>query len=264
MLTITPKYWNITYFRRMKNFFAIIIIMTAIVSCKPDEGETIEYPIAKILGKEFNENEKKGIKDLLNYCDGYCEHGVGKRTSTSDGETQYYSLEFSKSESLEDAKKLNLNITSSFAYIFFRNLKEEREKYDEIIVGVKYIDGSVSDEIFPFSELEIVEEKMKDVERIVEIIKKKEFDVLRPMLKDTTTIPYSVDKLISGIENVDTDLGIVKGFNPLGYRFYSTNNSNKVLHIYGSVERDNMTHNLSVDFDINSPKGEVLMISYKL
>lgn len=238
--------------------------MIAIVRCKPDEGETITYPTAKILGKEFNDNEKKGIKDLLNYFDGYCEHGIGKRTSTSDGETYYYSLEFSESQSLEDAKNLNVNITSLFAYIFFRNLKEEREKYNEIIIGVKYRDGSVSDEIFPFSELEIVEEKMKDVENIVEIIKNKEFNVIRPMLKDTTTIPYSVDNLINGIENVDTDLGLVKGFNILGYNFYSTNKSNKILHIYGTVERSIKTHNLSIDFDINSPKGEVLMISYKL
>ncbi len=66
--------------------------------------------------------------------------------------------------------------SSSIAYIFYKNLKEEKKNYNEIRVILISKDNSKQEFTFPIAILEKVEKRMPHAEKTINILKEKRFD----------------------------------------------------------------------------------------
>lgn len=106
---------------------------------------------------------------------------------------------------------------------------------------------------------------MKVVNKIVGLIKDKNFKALRPMLNNTALLTYDKNELITNLSKVDPQFGnVTEGFRPFGFRINQTKDSTDVLHIFGAIIRDKQSNEFSVDLDLNGKDDNIYVLQYKL
>lgn len=210
-------------------------------------------------------NEDNGVKKILGFYGGYCKYAIGASASTDDGKKKYFELELSKSHGLEKQRATPELIASNVAYIFFSNLKEERKNYDEIHVVLIFADGKKETFDFPIQQLQLVDNRMAVVNKIVAIIKGKNFEALRPMLVESNLFPYDKNQLIANLKVVDPQFGnVTEGFRPFGFRINKTKYGAEILHIAGAVIRDKQSNAFSVDLNLNGKDDKAYKLEYEL
>ncbi|SHG48771.1 hypothetical protein SAMN04488109_0486 [Chryseolinea serpens] len=232
----------------MKHRFLIIALLTTLVSC----------------GSMLTENENKAIDEVLEFFGGYCKYSVGVSASTEEGEKKYFELELSQSNSLTKFKDNKEIVTSKLSYIFFCKLSEkEKENYTHIRGTLLYDNGEKFSKDYSIEELETVKNKLLIVDKVVSLIKNKNFIELKDLLNDQESFRYDKNELVTNIEKVEPEFGNIKEYRLFGFKF-SYAGDNEILKIYGVVLRDKNNHELSIYLDPNSKKEEILKLDYEL
>lgn len=240
--------------------FGLIALMTNCAEKK--DGEQKNTLLSNFVS--ITDNEDKGVKEILEFYGGQCKYAVGASASTDEGKSKYFELEMSQSEVIESYSKVAQMPASNVAYLFYKNLKDEKSNYDEIHTVLKFNDGDEMTFKYPVEQLDIVSSRMPTVEKIVELIKLKQFQEIKPLLNDTSVANYDKNELVTNMENIDSQFGELKEFLPYGFRINETEDGKRYLHISGAILRDKQNHEFSADFDLDRPKEELLMIGYKL
>ena len=243
----------------MKNITTVFLFVFTIISCGCQQSnKQIKATI----------NEDKGITEILDYYGGYCEYSNGSETVSELGGSsttnKYFKIEMSKSEIIQSlSQKIELP-ASNIAYLFYKNLIEEKSKYDEIQVVLLMNDGKKMTYKITTEKLEVVKNKMPLVFKAVGLIKDKKFEELRPLLNDSSLIKYNKNELIQNVSTLDKTFGTVIEFFPYGFKYYKTESGNDILHISGIIKRDKQNNEFSVAFDPNSNTEEILALNYEL
>jgi hypothetical protein len=251
----------------MKHLGLLILIVSTltITSCgNRHEGEQKPTILSNVLS--ITDNEDKGVKEILDFYGGYCKYAIGVSASTETGKKKYFELELSKSDAIEERAKVAQMPASNIAYLFYKNLnQEERDNYDEIHTVLIFADGEKMTFEFPTKQLELVKQKMKVVDKIVDLIKEKNFEALRPLLNDTAFVTYDKNELITNLTNFDPQFGnVTEGFRPFGFRINKAKDGTEVLHISGAIIRDKQSNEFSVDLDLNGNDDNIFVLQYKL
>jgi hypothetical protein len=213
----------------------------------------------------ITDNEDKGVKDILNFYGGYCRYSIGFVASTSEGKQKYFELEMSKSEVVEKYSDVVEMPASNIAYLFYHDLEKEKNNYNEIRSVVILKDGSHSTFKYATKKLAIVEKKMSVVQKIVNVLKSRHYEDIKPFLQpDTNYIRYDKEELIANLAKLDPQFGTIQEFRPLGFRFGQTEYGRDYLHISGALIRDKQNTEFSVDIDLISGGDDILLLQYKL
>lgn len=214
----------------------------------------------------ITDNEDKGVKDILGFFGGECRYSIGVSASSSEGNGKFFELELSKCEAIEQWKDDPQIPSSNMAYRFFSQLKEERKNYNEIRSVLIFKDGKKTEAKYSVKELQLVSNRMNVVKKIVNLIKEKKFDAIKPMLNDSSVFHYNKNTLIKNIENADPEFGNIteEGYRFWGYRINTTNTGMQLLHISLVLIRDKQSSTFSVDLDLNGTNNEVYLLNYKL
>lgn len=251
----------------MKNLVILILIASTltITSCgNRHEGEQKPTLLSNALS--ITDNEDKGVKEILDFYGGYCKYAIGASASTETGKKKYFELELSKSDVIEEKAKVAQMPASNIAYLFYKNLnKEERENYDEIHTVLIFADGEKMTFEYPREQLELVDQRIKVVNKVVGLIKEKNFEALRLMLNDTALVTYDKNELITNLAKVDPQFGnVTEGFRPFGFRINKVKDGTDLLHISGAIIRDKQSNEFSVDLDLNGKDDNIYVLQYKL
>lgn len=247
----------------MNKLFIITVSILLCTSCvSKHAGEQKTSLLSNFIS--ISDNEDKGVKEILDFYGGNCEYSLGASASTETGKKKYFELKLTKSELIEKlASKVELP-ASNVAYLFYKKLKVERKKYDEIHVLIGFKDGDEMLFKYATHDLEKIDRRIGFINKIVELIKNKDFESLRPFLS-TDLFKYSKDELISGINKVDSQFGnVTDGFLTYGFKIRKLDNGKQILHQSGVVLRDVQNHEFSVDINLNSDKEEIYLLQYKL
>lgn len=156
----------------MTKFLVFVILVGLITSCvEKREGEQKTGLLSNFVS--ITDNEDKGVNEILNFYGGYCKYALGASVTNKEGKKKYFELELSKSEILDRHAKVVQMPASNIAYLFYKNLNEERDKYDEIQTVLIITDGEKS--VFKYStkELQLVEKRMRIANKVVNLIKHK-------------------------------------------------------------------------------------------
>jgi hypothetical protein len=247
----------------MKNIGLIILVFLTFTFCgSRHEGEQKTGLLSNLV--KITDNEDKGVKEILKNYGGQCKYSIGMTISASDGNKKYFELEMSKSELIEKYSQIVEMPASNVAYLFYKNLKEEKSKYDEIHIVIIFNDGAQKTFVYPVARLETVNKKMAIVNKLIGLIKDKKFEAIKPMLNDTSFVKYDKNELINSMAKIEPTIGTIKEFLPYGFRFHEMDNGRENLHISGVIIRDQQSNEFSIDIDPNSTKEEVIIFDYKL
>jgi len=246
-------------------FLILIAFTLTITSCgNRHEGEQKPSILSNALS--ITDNEDKGVKEVLDFYGGYCKYAVGASASTETGKQKYFELELSKSDVIEEKAKVAQMPASNIAYLFYKNLnKDESENYDEIHSVLIFADGEKMTFKFPTKQLELVKQRMKVVDKVVRLIKDKNFEALKPLLNDQALVSYDKNELVTNLTKVDPQFGnVTEGFRPFGFRINKAKDGTDVLHISGAIIRDKQSNEFSVDLDLNGKDDNIYVLQYKL
>ena len=213
----------------------------------------------------ITDNEDKGVKEILSTYGGELKYSGGFKDSFSIASgvehEKYFELDLSKSDVMEKLSNIVGMPASGMAYIFYKNLKEEKSNYTEIRSVIIFNDGTKSTFKYPTKELEIVSKKMDLVNKVVDLIKEKKFKEITSMI--SANVKYNKDEIISNMNKGEQIFGNAKGFMFGGFRFNTFDNNVELLHISGNILCDKQNHEFSIDIDQNSSKDELQNIQYK-
>lgn len=245
----------------MNKILKLLICLLILTSCaKKREGEQKTGLLSNFIS--ISENEDKGIKEILSFYSGYCEYSVGISTSSKTGNKKYFELKMSKSDVIENqSNKIHLP-SSNIAYLFFKNLKEEKKNYDEIHVVIILKDNSKQEFKFSISLLEKVQNRMTLANKTVNFLKEKKFDSIKSMLNNKL-ITFDKEEIIPRLKEIEPQLGEIKEFRFFGFKIIPYKGI-EVLHLSGVLLRDKQNNEFSIDIDFNSKKNELYQFQYKL
>ena len=248
----------------MKNITLIFLTALTIISCdNKRDGE--EKPTLLSNALSITDNEDKGVKEILEYYGGNCKYAIGASVSTDEGSKKYFELEMSKSDAIEKYAQIIEMPASNIAYLFYRNLKDEKSNYNEIQTVIIFNDATKKTFTYSVDKLELVKNKMLLVNKLVDLLKIKNFEAIKPMLDEKSSpLKYDKNDLIYNISKIDSMYGQIKEFLPYGFRFKKLENGKELLHISGALIRDKQSNEFSVDLDPESTKDEIFILQYKL
>ncbi|MBU2947016.1 hypothetical protein [Zobellia uliginosa] len=245
----------------MNRILSLLICTFLITSCgNKRDGEQKTGILSNFI--DITDNEDAGVKEILDFYGGQCKYAIGASASTKDGSKKYFELEMSQSEAIEERlNKVHLP-SSNIAYIFFKNLKEEKKNYDAIHVVLISEDKSEQEFKFPISTLEQVQQRMALNDKTINILKEKKFEELKPMLNNEL-ITFDKEELISRLMELEPQFGDVKEYRFFGFKVVPYKGT-EILHLSGALLRENQNHEFSIDIDFKSDKDELYQLQYAL
>ncbi len=249
----------------MKFLFRLsLLFLISFCSCKPKhQGEKKTGLLSNLVS--ITDNEDKGIKEIIAFYGGQCEYGVEKKASTDkDNETNFW-LKFSKSPSVDSLSKVAELPGSNIAYLFYKNLDKEKNNYTQIQSELIFGDGGTMKFSYSIAQLEKVKSKIQLVDKIVSLIKNKNFkDIKNYLIVDSALFKYDKDILISNLQKAEPQFGNASEFIPYGFKFSKAENGQELLHISGLIKRDKQSNYFSVNLDPNSMQDKIYSLNYQL
>jgi len=245
----------------MNKVIIFILFISTFISCKEHrEGHRSSGVLSNLF--DVTDNELNGVDAILDFYGGECKYGIGASASNIEGKKKYFELEMSKSESID--KRLNkVHLPSSnIAYLFFKNLKQEKKNYDEIHVTLISKENVKQEFIFSIELLERVEKRMSLAHRTVDLLKEKKYEDLKSMMNNDL-IPFDKEQLIPRLQKIEPEFGNIKEFLFFGFKVVPYKGKN-LLHLSGAIMRDKTNNEFSIDIDFDSDKNELYQFLYKL
>jgi predicted house-cleaning noncanonical NTP pyrophosphatase (MazG superfamily) len=213
---------------------------------------------------DLSANEDKGLQAVVKHYGG--QGHFSKATATSQSAPRRtFEIELSNSTFAEEQKHLLDFTASNMAYLFYKELNAaERSNYDEIHSIVILSDGQKTTTKFPVKDLDAVLIKMKLLEKIVALLKEKNYEALAPMINDTALVPFDKEELINNLKIADADYGDILSFHPFGFRRKKTTEGERILHLSGYLLRTKKNNEFSIDLAMDGMKEEVYLLQYVL
>lgn len=213
---------------------------------------------------KITDNESKAINAVIAFYNCKCNYAV-KNSNAGSTVKKYFVVQVSDSRMLDTMQQLVELSAANIAIIFYSTLHEERKKYDEIRTVITDQFGKRMERSYPVPVLDMVLKKMMIVNKILGVLKEKNYAGLLPLLNDKNgAIEYKKEMLVNQLKEADPSIGNVKDFVPYGFVFFKTDKDISVLHIAGLMIRDKQNNEFSVDIDPKSDKEEAIFINYKL
>lgn len=243
-------------------FSTILLLTIILVSC-----QTTPTPVAPVEQKpNISSSENKGLQAVVAHYGGSGHFFKGTTPAVANApQKTIFEVELSNSTLANDQAHLVDFTTSNMAYLFYKELTaEEKEKYDEIHSVVILSNGEKTTTKFPVADLDAVLKKMKVLDRIVALLKEKNYESLAPMINNTDLVPYDKEELIQNLKSANKDFGDVQSFQPFGFRRKKTNEGERVLHLSGYLVRSIKNNEFSIDLSMDGEKEEVYLLQYVL
>lgn len=249
--------------RRNELGLFLMFLITSLWGCGPANKKDSGV-LSNLVG--LSETEDAGIKDIIKLYGGKCTYSVGKNISIGGSNDTYFEIKVSESEGVANFSSELQFVAHNIAYLFYHNLTEkEKEKYSYIKIVIVYPENKASTFKVDAWELSIVDNKMKLVNTVVDIIKSNQFDDLLPMLNDSSLVSYNKDQLLDSLRKYDEQYGDITsaGFQSLGYKFQALDDKgNDALYIAGIIYRVKEPTQFSIILDPYSKEQEVYMLQY--
>ena len=246
----------------MKNIIWGIFCLIVLFSCvQKKDNEQKPTLISNFVS--ISDNEDKGIKEILAFYGGECKYSIGRTASTKKGKKKFFELEVRKSEIVDKYSQVAELPASNIAYLFYRNLEKEKVKYDEIHAVLVFANGEKITFKYPSAQLEQVVRRMALTDKIIAILKSKDYDALRPYVNNTTVFQFNKDDLINGLKKHDPQFGTISEFKPFGFKISSLGTKPEQIHITGILIREIQNTAFSLDMNLNSEIDEIYNLQYQ-
>lgn len=219
---------------------ALIIILFNLISCN---------------NTNITVNEENAVQQVLNFYNGECIRSKGLKSENGNNKS-YFELEISKSELLNIEDKNLKKHSANIAYLFYSNLGEEKENYQEIKVKILLDNGIIKEFIYSKIQLSEVEKLHSYLNQIIEEITKKNYERLLILFDKTINIEAkSIENLFTSLEK---QYGKISKIQQQGFEFRETHNYGNVIIIKNALLFDKTA--LSMNLIIKRENSKLISI----
>jgi len=243
----------------MKRSLQLIIIISLFFSaCKPKHAGKNKAALLSESG-DITVNEDRGIKEIIAFYGGQCEYGV----SITNNETDFW-LKFSHSPSIDSLPNLADLSCANIAYLFYKNLNGEENSYNHIQSELILGNGEDIKQSYTIHQLEKVKAKIGVVNKIVDLIREKNFKGIRDhLIIDTSLYKFDEASLVPNLQKAEIQFGKPKQFVPYGFAFFSSSRGKELLYLSGMIKRETgMSSFFNVNLDPNSTDDKIYTLNY--
>lgn len=163
--------------------------------------------------------EINAVQQVLNFYNGVCLKHKGFELKNGI-EKQYFELEISESNLLQNSTYNIQSHAGNIAYLFYTNLKNEKLNYDEIRVKINLKESKSQEFKYSTSDLKEIESLQSDINQINNYVLTKDYDGLHNKFSSSIEIKKeNIEKLFTLIEN---KFGVIKKIQFQGFCFAKT------------------------------------------
>jgi hypothetical protein len=239
--------------------FILLGVIFLIACGQRHEGEKKTGLLSHLVS--ITDNEDRGVKEILNFYGGECKYSIGT-ASTDEGKKKYFEIEMSKSDMLENYAKLIEMPASNIAFMFYNNLKEEKNNYTHIKVVVTLKILGHADYEYSTSQLEMVKQNVDLISKVSDFLKLKDYKGLYKLF-DLTAVPNLQETDIeSYCSQLDIAYGQIVKFQLQGFSFFNSNGKD-LLHLSGVQQRDKQNTPLTIFVDPKKTQIEGSVMAMK-
>ena len=197
------------------------------------------------------ENEINSVQAVLNFYNGECLKSKGFEKGNGV-DLQYYEIEISKSELLNQSQDKLKSHSANIAYLFYTNLKSEKSNYDEIKVKINFSNGKSQSFKYADKELNEIENLQPKINEIIKYVKTNDYKSLTKQFEDSIRIE---EKTISELfTSLKSKYGKINKTQFQGFQFEDTNNFGKLIIIREALVFEKITASMNLIFNRETKK----------
>lgn len=212
----------------------------------------------------FSENEMKGLTEIRQFLGGNLTCGKRWGNSTDEGKTSVFTVTLKDSNGAEAIANTKMKsrpvqmIASNMAYMLYKNMAEERSKYTAIRATINFANGKTNTLQYSITELEVAATKIKVVNKIVDLLKAKNYEGLNAYFVDKS--PYSkltIKERVAFIKSVESRFPSTEDFELWGF-----GQDTDVITYIGNLIRGGEPYRFIIMLNPDVSKEEVYLIDY--
>jgi hypothetical protein len=221
----------------------LLLISIAFFSCKNNLGV-------------FSDNEMKAINEIGSFYGGTLR--IEKKWDENNATLIVVLKDSTMGVDTQMTYLQPALIASNMAYILYKNMVEERSKYAAIVASVTIADGETHTYLYPMTELALAETQMALVDKIVDLLKAKNYEGLNIHLSDKSPFSKSTKKeRIAFIKRVEDKYPSTEYFELLGF-----GQTTDRVRFMGNLIRNGKPYQFMIILNPDLAKEEVYYISY--
>lgn len=192
------------------------------------------------------ENEINSVQAVLNFYNGECLKSKGFEKNNGV-DKQYYEIEISKSELLNQSPDELKSHSANIAYLFYSNLKSEKSNYDEIKVTINLSNGESQSFKYADKELDEIENLQPKINEIIECVKTDDYKSLTKQFEDSIRIEEkTISELFSSLQS---KYGKINKAQFQGFQIEDSNNFGKIIVIHEALVFEKITASMNLIFN---------------
>ena len=212
---------------------------------------------------KVSEKEIAAVKEINSLYGGTCSYTVSLNASTKYGKTRSFEIEISNSDFLNPAPNLTEMFLSNIPYVFFTFTKQEKQKYNNIQSSIVYRTAGKATLNYTWDTLELVDKKMVFVRQIISLLQHQDSAKISGILTPGIFPNEKVkSEYFTALKSADSIFGDIIYFTPTGFRFSTSPNGIKSLHISGNLKRSKRDSQFSIDVNPSPHRDELYSYGY--
>ncbi|MBP6387239.1 MAG: hypothetical protein KA327_11525 [Pseudarcicella sp.] len=197
------------------------------------------------------ENEINSVQAVLNFYNGECLKSKGFEKN-NEVDKQYYEIEISKSELLNQSPDKLKSHSANIAYLFYSNLKSEKSNYDEIKVKINLSNGESQSFKYADKELNEIEKLLPKINEIIEYIKTDNYGSLTKQFEDSIKVEEkTITELFTSLQS---KYGKINKTQFQGFQFEDSKNFGKLIIIREALVFEKITASMNLIFNRETKK----------
>ncbi|SDY14901.1 hypothetical protein SAMN05444411_1401 [Lutibacter oricola] len=221
----------------MSKPLTILIFLIIFSSCKNNSIET--------------EKEIQSVQKVLDFYGGKCIKHKGFKTE-KENSIKFYELEMLDSDFLDKNYEILKSLSGNIAYLFYSNLDNEKENYNQVRVTINSKNGTKSEYHYSETKLEQIERLIPNIENISNYILNKDYDSIYNLFDKS--IELKIDDIKNIYTKIENDFGKLKKSQIRGFEFYDEKEFDHYLKVEIVQIRENKNLIMILIFNRNNSK----------
>ncbi|WP_332454619.1 hypothetical protein [Chryseobacterium aquaticum] len=208
---------------------------------------------------EVSKTEVEAVDKVLQFYDGQVNHSIGFKIANGK-KANYFELQVSKSDLLNNEQKYLTEQAGNIAYIFYTNLKDEKSNYNEIRVKIDLDNGTSQEYNFSTTELKEIEELYPEIEKTNNFIRDADYKSLirdadyKSLATQNGEIGVTENSLKNVFDQRKSEFGNIKQIQNQGFSFHKSEYRGDFINVKEVILFDKNAEDMILSYDRKTKK----------
>lgn len=197
-----------------------------------------------------SKTEVEAVDKVIQFYGGQVNRSIGLKTANWK-KTDYFELQVSKSDLLNNEQRYLTEQAGNIAYIFYTNLKDEKSNYNEIRVKIDLDNGTSQEYNFSTTELKEIEELYPEIEKTNNFIRDADYKSLATQNGEIGVTENSLKKVF---DQLTSEFGNIKQIQNQGFSFHKSEYRGDFINVKEVILFDKNAEDMTLSYDRKTKK----------